>query len=165
MGLVGTSESKIRTGQVGLKWIKIRVQPRSLFIKPDFWARSNPGRVEPKIYNLFVRSTFWDLFENFLKIANFSYLSKLGVVFRIWAVMNFFDMFVQWIFQSKLMVRTQLTLKWHFDTIFKFISDKTNCFKFRWKWWNQLLIFLSFTYISVWCNTQFVYIFRRVISH
>ena len=22
------------------------------------------------------------------------------------------------------MVRTQLTLKWHFDTIFKFISDK-----------------------------------------
>ena len=115
---------KIRTGQVGLKWIKIRVQPRILFIKPDFWARSNSDRVEPKIYNLFVRSTFWDLFENFLKIANFSYLSKLGVVFRIWAVMNFFDMFVQWIFQSKLMVRAQLTLKWHFDTIFKLISYK-----------------------------------------
>ena len=44
---VGPPGSKIRTGQVGLKWIKIRVQPRILFIKPDFWASSGPKAKGP----------------------------------------------------------------------------------------------------------------------
>ena len=76
---VGPPGSKIRTGQVGLKWIKIRVQPRILFIKPDFWASSGPKAKGPiqvelstRFYNLYVRSKFWDSFQNFLKIANFS---------------------------------------------------------------------------------------------
>ena len=82
-----------------------------------------------------------------MKIAHFSYLSKLWVVFRIWAVMTFFDMFVQWIFKSKLMVRTQLALKWHFDIIFKLISNSNKLFQvsnFRLSTFSQLLTnFLS----------------------